>query len=452
MTGFEGGDLHDFLSQPDDEPQAASAYDLPYVPFPAVDPLGPVTVTLSTVRPEHVEWLWPGRLPLGKLVILDGDPSLGKSTLALDFAARVSTGTPWPDDAANTLGDALILSAEDGLADTIRPRLDAAGADPGRVHALCDVRYCTEDGQKRLRPPTLADSRQIEQAIRQHHARLVVVDVLMAYLPGAVDSHRDQDIRSVLSGLATVAEATRCCILLLRHLNKTSGGNPLYRGGGSIGIVGAARAAFLAAVDPDDESRRVLAATKCNLAPLPEALAYRLVDFGNGCARVEWEGNSGHSAADLLSHRDPDDDRDSAARWLSTLLQSAGGQLTAVEVYRAADAAGYSKDQAKRAKRRLHVEATKDGMSGGWLWVLPAEGSTEGSEGRRDSEPAPFAPFALPSRREPDPEPTCEGCQLPLDPVLAGLGERTHPTCEPWLPLRLPTREQVYATETRRTA
>jgi len=163
----------------------------------------------------------------------------------------------------------------------------------------------------------LADAPLIEQAIRRHGVRLLIIDVLMAYLPGRVDSHRDQDIRSVLSALAAVAEATGCCILLLRHLNKAAGGNPLYRGGGSICIVGAARAAFLAAVDPDDDTRRVLAATKCNLAVMPEALSFQLVDSGNGCARVEWGGNSGHTAADLLGHREGDDersDRDAAGR------------------------------------------------------------------------------------------------------------------------------------------
>ena len=115
--------------------------------------LGPVTVTLSTVAPEHVNWLWPGRLPLGKLVVLDGDPAVGKSTLAVDLAARVTTGARWPDGTECPVGDVLILSAEDGLADTIRPRLDAAGGDPNRVHALTDVRYLAEDGATRVRRP-----------------------------------------------------------------------------------------------------------------------------------------------------------------------------------------------------------------------------------------------------------------------------------------------------------
>ncbi len=118
---------------------------------------GANTVRLSDVDPERVRWLWPGRLPLGKLVVLDGDPGVGKSTLALDIAARLSTGRGWPDGGTCPPGGVLILSAEDGLADTIRPRLDAAGGDPTRVHALTEVRYVGEDGQLRARPPTLSD-------------------------------------------------------------------------------------------------------------------------------------------------------------------------------------------------------------------------------------------------------------------------------------------------------
>ncbi len=144
-----------------------AGYDVPHVPLPADwstggdvpgEALGAVTVTLAAVQPEHVQWLWPGRLPLGKLVVLDGDPAVGKSTLAVDLAARVTIGTRWPDGTDCPAGDVLILSAEDGLADTIRPRLDAASGDPARVHALTDVRYREDDGTVRTRTPTLADA------------------------------------------------------------------------------------------------------------------------------------------------------------------------------------------------------------------------------------------------------------------------------------------------------
>ncbi len=417
---------------------------------------GPTLVTLSTVVAERVSWLWPGRLPAGKLVVLDGDPAVGKSTLSVDLAARISTGATWPDGASCPAGQVVVLSAEDGLADTIRPRLDAAGADPTRVHALTEVRYVDDEGRLRSRSVTLADAGLIEQAVVRVGATLVVVDVLMAYLPGKVDSHRDQDIRGVLSGLAALAERTGCCILLLRHLNKATGGNPLYRGGGSIGIVGAARAAMLAAADPDDDGRRVLAVTKSNLAAMPGALGYRLVDSPeHGCARVEWLGATDHLAADLLGRHEAEDDRtdrDAAGEWLVELLRD--GPVKAGEVYRAADAAGLSKDQAKRAKKKLDVVAAKAGMDGPWLWSLP-EGSTEGSEGSALSEPAPFAPFPLPSGPEigpctrcshlcrrygDDAGPLCASCRT----VPRGDEPMTSPpSIEPWPPARMPSRAEL---------
>lgn len=296
----------------------------------ALLPLGGVTVSLADVVPERVDWLWSGRLPLGKIVVLDGDPSVGKSTLAVDCAARVSTGHAWPDGAPNRRGNVLLLSAEDGLADTIRPRLDAASGDPSGVDALTEVRYRDEHDVIRTRPATLADLDDIEDAVRRTQAVLVVVDVLMAFLPGKVDSHRDQDVRGVLSGLAAMAERNHCCVLLLRHLNKSAGGSAMYRGGGSIGIIGAARVGLLAAVDPEDESRRVLAGIKSNLAVMPEALAYQLVDSPDlGCARVEWLGATGHTAAALLAGpRDEDErtERDEAVDWLRTYLADNGGE------------------------------------------------------------------------------------------------------------------------------
>jgi putative DNA primase/helicase len=278
-------------------------------------------IRLSDVMPERVSWLWEGRIPRGKLVTLDGDPSLGKSTLALTFAAIVTTGGIWPDGTRCEFpGDVVLMAAEDGLADTVRPRLDAAGADVTRVHAVQGVTL--PDGS--LRPPTLADVDYLHQLVVETGARLLVVDVLMAYLPSGVDSHKDQDIRRVLSRLAALADATGCTVLLLRHLNKAKGGDPLYRGGGSIGIVGAARAGMLVAKDPDDEQVRVLACTKSNLGREPEGLTYRLTDADeHGVARVEWLGTSTHDARALLA--DPDNapespERDEAKSWLEDYL------------------------------------------------------------------------------------------------------------------------------------
>jgi hypothetical protein len=258
----------------------------------------PGRVCLADVVPEPVTWLWPGRIPVGKIVTLDGDPGLGKSAIALTIAAIVSRGGQWPDGTlCDEPGDVLIMSAEDGVADTIRPRLDAADADPHRVHVIDHV---LDKGGEPI-PVTLAATDEIERHITQTGARLLIVDVLMAYLPG--DAHKDQDVRKALTPFAKVAERTGCTMLLLRHLKKNTGGEPVYLGGGSIGIVGAARAGFIVTRDPDRDQVRVFASVKSNLATAPKSLAYRLVGTGNGAVAVEWLGEDQRSAAELLKEQ-----------------------------------------------------------------------------------------------------------------------------------------------------
>lgn len=389
-------------------------------PSPATE--AAVLVQLASVEPERLTWLWEGRLPAGKIATIDGDPSVGKSTLSVDIAAHVSTGTPWPDGAPCAVGDVLILSAEDGLADTIRPRLDAAGGDPARVHALTAVRVAGDDGQLAERPPTLADIAAITAAIHRVNARLVVVDVMMAFLPGKVDSHKDQDIRAVLSRLSKMCEETGATLVLLRHLNKSGGNSPMYRGGGSIGIVGAARVGYLIARDPDDPDTRIMACVKSNLAKEPESLSYRLESApGSDVAHVVWTGVSSHDAFALIQNgREDTDDRNEVDQWLLNLLDENQHRVDAKKALTAARSAGFSVDQAKRAKKRLGVESVKSSMAGGWDWVLP-EGSTKGAKGADSGKPHSSLPSVLPSQTDADtnvvqlwrPTPTgasCKGC------------------------------------------
>ena len=334
-----------------------------------------VLTRLSDVVPERVRWIWPGYIPLGKLVTLDGDPGLGKSTLTDEFAAVITTAGQWPDGTnCEYPGAVLLMSAEDGLSDTIRPRCDAAGADVSKVYAVDGVPVVDVEGNVTLSPATLSDIAPLERAITMHSARLLVIDVLMAYLPSGIDSHKDQDIRRTLGRLAGLADRTGCTILLLRHLNKGKGGDPLYRGGGSIGIVGAARAGLLVAPDPDNPDLRVLASMKSNLGPKPKALSYRLVEsVDHGVARVQWEGLSEHTAEALLADR-PDSDANDVDVWLRDFLKH--GRQKSNDVYAAAEAAGYSRDKAKRAKGRVGVLPIRDGAAGAWYWVLPQGSST----------------------------------------------------------------------------
>ncbi len=333
---------------------------------------------LSDVQAERVEWLWQDRLPLGKPVTLDGDPGLGKSTLALDMTATVTTGGQWPTgDICQHPGDVLLLSAEDGLADTTRPRLDAAGADVGRVHAIEGKTLIDpESGERYLRPLSLADVVDLDAAMAATDARLLIVDVLMAFLPAGTDAHKDQDVRRVLSALGAAADRNRCTVLLLRHLNKAKGGDPMYRGGGSIGIVGAARAGLLVAADPNNPMQRVLACVKSNLGVMPQSLAYRLVDSPeHGVAHVEWLGTTHHDARGLLATPESEEDSDertAAENWLQDYL-TANGPTASKRVKNDAAKERFSEATLKRAKKKLGIEDRSSGFPRTSTWYLPSQ-------------------------------------------------------------------------------
>ncbi len=342
---------------------------------------GPVysgLVCLADVVPESVQWLWPGYIPLGKLTILDGDPGLGKSVMTCDLAARVSTGRAMPD---GVLGDldgpagVVLLSLEDGLADTIRPRLDAAGADVNRIAAREKVIETGADGTLTMRIPDLNDIHELESDINTLGARLVVIDPVMAYLPADTKSYTDHDVRRVLTPLAELAERTGAAILVLRHLNKAAGGNPLYRGGGSIGFIGAARAGLLVGKDPDDSTgeRRVLVVQKSNLGKEAGALAYHVAAGANGHALIVWDGPAQHTAASLLTASSPEDQSalSDGVAVLEDLLQD--GPCKAGDVKQQAKDAGISDRTLNSAKQKLGIKPQKRGgiTDGYWEWALP---------------------------------------------------------------------------------
>jgi hypothetical protein len=331
-----------------------------------------VGVLLSDVKREEVRWLWRNRLPRGKVTVIDGDPGLGKSTVTLDLAARISTGADMPDGTPGVLGGVVLLTAEDGLGDTVRPRLEIHGADLDRIVALP---YIGEGDDRR--PVTLPeDLGVIREAIRRVAAVATIIDPLMAFLGSKVDSHRDQDVRRVLAQLAALAEETGVAIIIVRHLNKTAVGNPLYRGGGSIGIIGAARAGFVVAKHPEHDNIKVLAPTKANLCRMAPSLQFVLDEIGE-VVRVRWLGTIELDAEMLLAskHRGPDRPREEAEAFLGELL--AKGPRPALEVFRQATIAGISRSTLKRAKAALRVRAEKVGAPGQkdqeWLWKLPGD-------------------------------------------------------------------------------
>jgi RecA-family ATPase len=371
----------------------------------AADKPGYTVRNLSQVRPERIEWLWPGHLPKGKSIVLDGDPGQGKSTVADDIAARVTTGSPWPDGSPGcSPANVILMSAEDGLADTILPRINAAGGDTSRIFALESV--SGEDGSPM--PPMLPGSLPvIERAIAEHDAALLVVDVLMSYLDGSVNSYKDQDVRAkVMTPLTSMLKRTGCTALLLRHLNKGIGGNAISRGGGSIGIVGAARAAFVIAQDKEDDTRHVMAPEKFNLGVMPKSLAYTLVpDSANGCARVQWLGETDDTADALLNippeTQEEKDDRSTVQSFLVSYLETQGGDASASDVLKAGRAAGFDDSQIKNARHRCRdprIVSRKSGGTGfGWVWAIEPtpKGVTEASRPLYSRNVTPLTPLSV---------------------------------------------------------
>jgi len=329
-----------------------------------------VGTLLSEVRPERVEWLWKYRIPLGRITMLDGDPGNGKSLLSLEIAARLSNGLPLPGDESKLRGGAVILTAEDGLADTVVPRLIAAGADRSRFVA---IKYCPDRAGEATVSQIPRDLPVIETAIKQVDARIVIVDVLFAYLAETTNANRDQHVRLALAPLAELAARTKTAVLCLRHLNKSQLGNPLYRGGGSIGIIGAARAGLLVGRHPDSPETYILAATKQNLGPPMPSLTYRIEANKDEVPRIHWTGESEHTAATLLALPMDGDEQGSLDGAMDFLREElAEGPRKQTDLLRSARQGGTTNATLKRAKRKLGIKSVKvGGRDGYWTWELP---------------------------------------------------------------------------------
>ncbi len=380
----EGGDMADLLAHHggDVDPIRAEVEALanrtePTKPKAAPIDGAPVIVRLSDVTPEPVTWLWPGRFALGKLTLIAGDPGLGKSFLTLDMAARVSTGCGWPDRPGERIepGGVVLLSAEDAIGDTIRPRLDAAGADVRRIIVLEAIR-AVHDGRESRRAFDLSrDLPALEAAIPLvESCRLVVIDPVTAYL-GGVDSHKNAEIRGLLAPLGELATRHRVAVVAVTHLNKSGGGPAIYRAMGSLAFAAAARAAWAVSKDKDEPRQRLLLPIKNNLAPDTGGLGYRIEAGGNGCPAVAWEPDPVNVSADDALAGDRDEgggrtERDDAAEWLADLL--AHGPRPARDVERDARDAGYSIATVRRAKAAIGVVSRKPAFGGPWEWTLPA--------------------------------------------------------------------------------
>ena len=326
---------------------------------------------LDQVEPKQIEWLWENRLARGKLTLLAGEPGIGKSQISLDIAARISKGGLWPDGGHAPLGSVVILSAEDSSNDTLRPRLEAAGADLARVHALQGTKI---EG----RPVTFSLQAHLEmlgdKLVEIGDVALVDIDPITSYM-GKIDGHQTVDVRTVLEPLAAFAERHDSAVLAISHPPKASQSKALHAVTGSLAFVAAARMVFIAAREPQSE-RRLLLPVKNNLGkPAPGlgfTLAQRFVSNDILASHVLYDSAPVTTTADeavAASNYEGPSALNEATEFLREEL--ANGPKPADEIKKAAASAGLSWATLRRAKEILGVKSSKAGIASGWVWELP---------------------------------------------------------------------------------
>lgn len=316
-------------------------------------------IDLSSVEAKEVRWLMPPFIPFGMITVMEGDPGVGKSYLAMHIAAQVSIGGTLRGVDRMRRGRVLYLSAEDDLAYTIKPRIDAMGGDPSRIRVQADYLSLDAEGIKAL-----------FNEVRRKPPRLIVLDPIFAYVPGDQDVYRPNVIRSLLSQLRDLAEYDDTAMLIIRHLTKSKRSKAIYQGGGSMDIIGAARSAFLVAENPDDPAEKVIAHIKHNISERGQSWAYRLVQKADGTLPIlEWIGASDLTAEDLLGSADTDRKSalDEAVDFLRERLKE--GPKPAAEIEGEGEKLGIAKRTIDRARKEIGVVSRKGRK--GWLLALP---------------------------------------------------------------------------------
>lgn len=323
---------------------------------------------MKDVTAEPVTWLWKPYIPIGKLALLEGDPGEGKSWMTLAIATAISLGKGLPGQATTVQGTIILVSAEDGLGDTVRPRLDALHADVGRIHAI--------DGALTFNDAGFA---LVESYIIEVKPTLLIIDPLVAYLGAGMDFHRANETRPLLARLAKLAEKYQLAILALRHLSKGGQNKAIYRGIGSIDLTAACRSVLLAGCAPEDKENMAIIHIKSNLARKGPSQGYQLRDDS-----FYWTGESTLTSAQILA-----DDSianvsafDEAIAFLKDEL--ADGPVPAPQVFMDAKSVGLSEKTINRAKMALGIDPKRKGQKGkqgggGWSWGLPE--SLDGQDG-----------------------------------------------------------------------
>lgn len=324
----------------------------------------------SSVQETEVEWLWYPYIPYGKLTQLQGDPGEGKSTFILNIVALLTTGKPMPDGyKAGGIQTVIYQCCEDGAADTVKPRLMAAGADCKKVAYIID-------GEEAL---TLDDGR-IEEAVVKTGARLLIMDPLQSFVPQDGDLHNAGKMRSLLGRLAAVAEKHRCAIVLVGHMNKSQNGKSLYRGMGSIDITAIVRSVLMVERDEDDPKIRYMFPIKSSLAAEGDAIAFKF-DRRYG---FQWIGPCAHKHLEWKEEQTQENKSETTERLLKSLLM--GKDMPGSQIIHYMAQIGISKRTVDKAKKKLGITSYK--VKRKWYWSLPQDGCApdggEAGDGRQD--------------------------------------------------------------------
>ena len=313
--------------------------------------------SMASVQAEEVKWLWYPCIPYGKITIIQGDPGEGKTTFALALVAALTKGLPLPEMARESPAINIIYqTAEDGLADTIKPRLVSLGADCSRVLVI----------DESVHELTMRDKR-LELAIEKVGAKLLILDPIQAYLGGNVDMHRANEVRPVVKQIGSMAERTGCAVIMIGHINKAHGQKSSYRGLGSIDFRAAARSVLVVGRSKDDSSIRIVAHDKSSLVPEGRSIMFELSDEQG----FLWRGFCDATVDDVLSGSCSTQTKTAQMELMLKDMLS-GGAVASEEIINRAKQMGISERTVKIAKQNLGVKSVK--VCDRWFYTLDDNG------------------------------------------------------------------------------
>ena len=310
-------------------------------------------IRMSEVQSQEIEWLWYPLIPYGKLTIIQGDPGDGKTTMVLNLAAKLSKGEALDENMKVTEPvNVIYQTAEDGLADTVKPRLELAGADCERIIVI-------DESDKSL---SMVDER-LEQAIVRTGARLLILDPIQAYLGGGMDMNRANEARDMTKKLGALAEKTKCAIILIGHMNKASGNKAAYRGMGSIDFFAVARSVLLVGRVEGESNTRAVVQIKNNLAAFGHPKAFALSEDG-----FKWLGDYEITVDEVLGGITPKANKMEQAKQMLRELAETQSAVLSNEIFDRANELGISKRTLENAKKELGVQTRK--INNAWYWEL----------------------------------------------------------------------------------